>query len=230
MLFLLAITSAFWLGLLTSISPCPLATNIAAISYVGAHSRKDRQVLWAGIAYTFGRSLTYALLGMILLSLANAIPAISCGLQKYMNILLGPLLILVGMVLLNILSFHLKSCPSLTGWQRHVKRGSIWGAGLLGIFFALSFCPTSAALFFGSLLPLAIQHHSQVILPATYGIATGLPVLVFALLLATGRDKVAGLFGKLSVFEAWARRATGIIFIVVGIYYSLIYVFAWQPG
>jgi len=227
-MFLIAIASAFWLGVLTSISPCPLATNVAAISYVGGRAGKTRAVLFAGAAYTVGRALAYALLGTLLLSIAGLVPALSHALQKYMNMLLGPLLILVGMVLLDMISFSVKGCGLSGRFQKRVENSGIWGAGLLGIVFALSFCPTSAALFFGSLLPLAVYHHSGIVLPAVYGIATGLPVMVFAILLAFGGNMVARAFSRVSVFEVWARKMTGMVFLAVGVYYCLTHIFALE--
>lgn len=213
----LAIGSAFWFGILTSISPCPLATNIAAISFVGRKVGSVPQVLGAGLLYTLGRTLTYTLLGILLVQGLMAAPELSHFLQKYMNLLMGPLLILVAMILLKLLTI-----PTVSGGigeriRKKVKKMGVCGAGLLGIIFALSFCPTSAALFFGSLLPLALQLKSGTLLPMTYGIATGLPVLLFAFLLAFCANKVGLVYHKLSVFEVWAQRITGAIFLIVGI-------------
>jgi cytochrome c biogenesis protein CcdA len=222
---LLAAASALWLGILTSLSPCPLATNIAAVSFVGKSITTPRKVFAAGVLYTLGRTLAYGVLGVILVSSLLSAPALSYSLQKYMNLLLGPLLILVGMVLTDLLSLP----PSLGNFGPSTEKASrfqgLWGAGALGILFALSFCPTSAALFFGSLLPLALQYHSGVLLPSLYGIATGLPVLFFALLLSLGTAKVGRAFEKVQTFELKARRFTGGLFILLGIYYSLTHIF-----
>jgi cytochrome c biogenesis protein CcdA len=222
---ILAFASAFWLGVLTSISPCPLATNVAAMSFVGRRVGNPRMVFWAGSLYTAGRALTYGLLGVVLvLSLLSA-PALSNALQKYMNLALGPLMILVGMVLLEMISFSMGSGGMGDNFRHRIEKMGFWGAGLLGIVFALSFCPTSAALFFGSLIPLALQQESGLALPTVYGIATGLPVLLFAVLIAMGASKVAKAYDRIVAFEHWARKITGAIFILVGLYYSLTLVF-----
>ena len=142
-----------------------------------------------------------------------------------MNMLLGPLLIIVGMILLELISFNISGRGVSERMQKKVESLGVWGATLLGIVFALSFCPTSAALFFGSLLPLALKHESGIILPAVYGIATGLPVLVFAVLIAIGANKVAQVYNRIVSFERWARRITGALFILIGIYYCLINIF-----
>ncbi len=220
-----AVASALWLGILTSISPCPLAMNITAISYVGRRVDNPMRVLGAGLFYTAGRALTYTVLGALLVASLLAAPRLSHMLQKYMNLALGPLLIIIGMVLLELISFSSRGGGVSEGMQRKVDRFGMWGALLLGIVFALSFCPVSAALFFGSLLALAVRHGSGVILPAVYGIGTGLPVLVFAILIASGTNRIGKAYDSLAAFEFWARRITGIVFIAAGIYYSLTYIF-----
>jgi len=223
--FLLAAASALWLGILTSISPCPLATNIAAISYVSRTMDNPRKVLGSGLMYILGRTLTYTGLGILLVSSLLSAPALSHILQKYMHMVLGPLLILVGMILLELLSFTISSGGISEKMQRKVDTMGAWGALLLGVLFALSFCPVSAALFFGSLLSIAVSNESGVFLPLLYGIATGLPVAVFALLIAFGMQRLAEAYKALTGFEKWARRVTGVVFIGIGMYYSLTKIF-----
>ena len=222
---LLAGASALWLGILTSISPCPLATNIAAISFVGRRMASARRVLLAGLAYTLGRMVTYAAIGALLVLGALSIPGASNFLQNYMNKVLGPVLIIVGMVLLELISFNLPALASGLKLQGYVERSGILGAGVLGIVFALSFCPVSAALFFGSLVTLAVEQESTVLLPALYGLGTALPVVLFAGAVATGARNVAASAEKLKKFEWWARRITGAVFILAGLFYSLRYIF-----
>lgn len=217
--------SALWLGILTSISPCPLATNVAAISFVGRRVGNPRQVFVAGLLYTLGRSLAYLVLGVILVGSLLSVPHLSYALQKYMNRFLGPILILAGMFLLELLQVNLPGLSIDGGMQRRVEAWGVWGASALGAIFALSFCPVSAALFFGSLLPLAIKTGSSVLLPSLYGVGTALPVFIFAILIALGTRTVSKALDKLALIEQWARRMTGIIFIGVGVYYCLAYIF-----
>ena len=141
-----------------------------------------------------------------------------------MNAFLGPLLILVGMVLLELISFNTGGGFN-TAIQKRAEMMGGWGAVFLGILFALSFCPTSAALFFGSLLPLAVNHQSGIFLPAIFGLGTGLPVLIFAGMLGFGANKLAKAYDRIVAFERWARRITGIIFLLVGLYYSFTRIF-----
>ncbi|HMN11350.1 MAG TPA: aromatic aminobenezylarsenical efflux permease ArsG family transporter [Bellilinea sp.] len=220
----IALTTAFWLGILTSISPCPLATNIAAISFVGRKVDSPRAVLASGVLYTGGRMITYATLGTILVASLLSAPSLSFALQKYMNLAMGPLLIVVGMVLLDLITLRIGGGIAQR-IQSRAERLNIWGSGLLGIVFALSFCPTSAALFFGSVLPLAVKWESGLVMPGVYGIATGLPVLLFAGLLAAGTQKVSQTYSRVAAFGNWAKTITGIVFIAIGIYYSLVHIY-----
>lgn len=223
--FLSVMSLALWFGILTSISPCPLATNIAAISYIGKKVEHPRSVIVTGIIYTAGRSLTYLVLGILIVESLLSTPHISYLLQKYMIKLIGPLLILVGMFLLGLIGSGVTGSGTSEKVLNRADRMGIWGAGLLGILFALSFCPISAALFFGSLIPLAVKSESGIILPLLYGIGTAVPVVVFAILISAGVHYVGKVFQCITQFELWARRITGVIFIGTGIYFSLSYIF-----
>lgn len=217
--------TAAWLGILTSISPCPLATNIAAVSYIGRQFTSARHVLLSGIVYAVGRMITYSVIGGIVVGGILSIPGVSNFLQHYMNRILGPLLILIGMILLELLHISLPGVATGKKTRRIAEKGGITGAGLLGIIFALSFCPVSAALFFGSLVPLAIQNGSAVMYPLIYGAGTALPVIIFAFIITLGARSVASAFDSLKGFESWTRKLTGLIFILVGVYLSLKYIF-----
>ncbi|TVS20232.1 MAG: sulfite exporter TauE/SafE family protein [Planctomycetaceae bacterium] len=217
--------SALWLGILTSISPCPLATNIAAISYIGRRVGDARYVFLTGLLYTLGRTLTYVALAFVLVATVLSVPQVSMFLQQYMHLVIGPLLIIVGMFLIGLIELQLGGGGMGERLQKRVDALGIWGSLLLGVVFALTFCPTSAALFFGSLVPLSLQLGSRVALPAIYGIGTALPVLVFAVLLATSAQSVGKAYNVMAKLEWWARMLTGGIFILIGIYFSLAFVF-----
>ena len=143
--------AALYLGILTSISPCPLATNIAAISYVGRKVGNSRAVMAAGLLYTLGRCLLYLALAVLLASTAMSIPAVSLFLQKYMHLVLGPIFLVLGMFLVGPdhdepgRRQHVRGDAEASGRDGHL------GAFPLGVLFAVSFCPTSAAWFFGLL-------------------------------------------------------------------------------
>lgn len=226
--FLLGPATALWLGVLTSISPCPLATNIAAMSYISRNLASPRQVLLTGALYTLGRSVAYAALAALLIASVLAIPDVSFWLETYMNKVLGPVLIAVGVVLLGLVRLRFSASCIPGQLETRLSRSGPWGAGLLGMVFALSFCPVSAALFFGSLIPLAVKNGSPIGFPSLYGIGTGLPVFAFALLIALGAEWLSRAFHKLASVEKWARRVTGAIFVLVGIRYCLNYIFEVQ--
>jgi len=210
---------AVWFGILTSISPCPLATNITAISFIGRRVDKVGKVFFSGVLYTIGRMAAYTVLGIILVSSSQLIPPIATFLQNYMVYLLGPALILTGILLLDILKVNFGSNWIIwDGMQKQIEQSGMWGALLMGIIFALSFCPVSAALFFGSLFSLAIKHQSMVVMPSVYGIGTAIPVLFFAFIIAFSANTIGRIFNTLKIFEKWTRIATGIIFICAGLY------------
>lgn len=216
--------SALWLGILTSISPCPLASNIAAVSFLSKKITHPDMVFISGLAYTLGRMAAYAVLGWIIIGSFLSIPQVAKFLQKYMVKALGPLLIITGLFLLEAITMKL---PSAVLSQKHhdklVESGAP-GAFLLGVIFALAFCPISAALFFGSLVPLALNSKSGMLLPFIYGAGTGLPVLIFAVAIALGVTSLSRWFHWITKIEYYTRRITGIIFILAGLYYFGIYV------
>jgi cytochrome c biogenesis protein CcdA len=220
-----AAATALWLGILTSISPCPLATNIAAVSYIARRVDRPRQVLLSAFSYSLGRAFAYAAVSAIVVLGLLSIPGLSQALQRYMNKALGPLLILVGMYLLGLISFGFSTAAGSDDLRKKAAEGGPGGAALLGALFALSFCPVSAALFFGSLVPLSLQHGSKVVLPVVYGFGTALPVVLLALAATGGTTALSGVLKKVGTFEVWARRVTGIVFLAVGIYLSVRFVF-----
>ena len=212
--------SALWLGLLTSVSPCPLAANIAAMSYVSREVRSRRRTLLAGLLYTLGRASSYAALAALLVGGLLSIPEVALFLQKHMNRILGPLLVAVGLVLLEWVRLpgFGSRLYDRTG-DRLVKAGLV-GALPLGAVLALAFCPVSAGLFFGGLIPLALEHRSAFWLPALYGLGTGLPVVVFAVLVSAGLAWAGSAFHRMQAVERWARRVTAVVVITVGLYYT----------
>jgi len=221
----LAALSALWFGILTSISPCPLATNITAISFVGRRTGSPTGVLLSGLLYTLGRALVYTAIGMLLVMSLLSAPTVSMTLQTWMNKLLGPILILVGMVMLGLLRLSFRGRGMSERLQQRVEAWGLIGALALGGLFALSFCPVSATLFFGSLLPLAVKHGSGILLPFIYGIGTAIPVVIFAIVLAFGARWLGKMFERVTQVERVMRILTGLVFIGVGIYMSLVHVY-----
>lgn len=216
--WLLAAGGAFWLGVLTSLSPCPMATNVAAIGYLARHSHSRSLQLLAGLLYALGRALAYTLVGALIARGLLSAPVLSNLLQKHLGQLIGPVLVLAGMILLGMLPGLPSFGASGTGLGRRLAETGVIGAGLLGFVFALAFCPVSAALFFGSLLPLAIQQKSVWLLPAVFGTGSAVPVLVFGILLTVARQTASRAFGMLKQLDRWLLPATGWLLVAVGLY------------
>ena len=212
--------SAFWLGLLTSVSPCPLGANIAAMSYIGREVGSRRRTLVGGLLYTLGRALAYAALATILVGGLLSVPEVALFLQAHMNRVLGPLLVATGLVLLEWVRLPGFGSQLFDRTGERLVKAGLLGALPLGAVLALAFCPVSAGLFFGGLIPLALEHRSSLWLPALYGIGTGLPVVVLAVLVSAGLAWAGSAFHRLQAVERWARRATALVVIAVGLYYT----------
>lgn len=221
----LAIGSAVWLGVLTAISPCPLATNIAAISFIGRQVGNRRGVLASGFLYALGRTFAYVVLGLVITAGVLAPGELSRFLLRYMNEILGPVLVLLGMILLGWIGSGLSWNLAGQGVQQRAEKGGMLWAFPLGILFALSFCPVSAGLFFAGLIPLSVNAQSPRLLPVLYGLGTALPVVAFAFLLAFSAEYVGRAFDRLTRIETWVRATAGVLFILGGIYYSLTHVY-----
>ena len=213
------VITAFILGILTAISPCPLATNITAIGFIGKDIENRHRIFINGLLYTFGRIVTYTVLGVIL------IPVLREGASMYMvQKLIAPVLIIIGIFMLDIIKLNI---PKINiggeGLKKNTK-GS-WGALLLGILFALAFCPTSGVFYFGILMPLAAAETGGYFLPVIYAIATGVPVILVAWILAYSVAGLGRFYNSVQIFEKWFRKIVAILFIVIGIYYAVVFYF-----
>ena len=226
-----ALAAAFGLGLLTAISPCPLATNIAAVSFLSRGAVQTRRVLLSGLAYTIGRTVVYVVLGVMIVLLLQAswgagASSLSRLLLRYGGILIGPALIVVGMMLLGLLRPARSLSLAGQGLQQKAAGGGAGWAFILGILFALSFCPISAALFFGSMITLSTQSRSPVLIPTAFGVATALPVIFFALLIALASQAVGKAFQRLTQLDRILRIFAGVVFIGAGVYSSIAHLMA----
>ena len=215
------IVAAFFVGLMTAISPCPLATNITAIAYTSKKINNSKHTLLVGFLYTFGRMFTYVALASLIVWFGIQTQAISLFLQKYGEKILGPLLLFIGIIMLDVVKLHfLKTNDKLNGLKEKLAKKGFLGSFLLGVIFALAFCPFSAVLFFGMLIPLALRSGDGLIIPAVFAFATGLPVIIFSIILVKSVSKLGKIMNKVQTFELWMRRIVAVIFILVGIYYT----------
>ena len=212
------ILTAFILGLMTSISPCPLATNITAIGFISKDIVNQRKVFVNGLVYTLGRAISYTAIGLLFFFGASQFE-FAGFFQEWGEKILGPLLIIIGLFMLGILKFKIPGIGSLTEKMENKSNSGFWGVLLLGVVFALAFCPYSGVLYFGMLMPMTISSASGLYLPLFFAIATGIPVIIFAWLIAFSVGSIGNVYNKLKTFELWFRRIVAVLFIVVGAYY-----------
>lgn len=217
------VLTAFLLGLMTAFSPCPLATNITAIGFISKDIESKRRTFINGLLYTLGRGISYFGLAVILYFGASKFQVAKLF-QTYGERLLGPLLIIIGIIMLDLIRISFPGLSSITGrFENSSKKGSMWSALLLGAVFALAFCPYSGVLYFGMLIPLTIANPAGLVLPLVFALATGLPVIIIAWLLAYSLSGIGNFYNKVKTFEFWFRKVIAAVFILVGIYYMTIY-------
>jgi cytochrome c biogenesis protein CcdA len=210
--------SAFVLGLMTAISPCPLATNISAIGFIGRDIEDRRRVFISGLVYTLGRAFSYTSLAVLIFFGASKLN-VSLFFQGWGEKLLGPVLILIGLFMLDVIKFRLPGFHGITERLGEKSKRSYWGTFFLGVAFALAFCPYSGVLYFVILIPMTVSSASGLYLPFIFAVATGLPVIIFAWLLAFAVGNVGKFYNRIKVFELWFRRVVSAVFIIAGIYY-----------
>ena len=219
------VITAFILGLLTAVSPCPLATNITAIGFIGKDIENRHCIFINGLLYTLGRVVTYTVLGFILIPILRegaSMFAVQKAVSKYGEILIAPLLIVIGIYMLDLIKLNIPKISINGEYVKKRTKGS-WGALFLGILFSLAFCPSSGIFFFGMLIPLSAAEAGGYLLPVVYAIATGLPVILVAWVLAYSVAGLGKFYNRIQVFEKWFRKIVAILFIAVGIYYAVMF-------
>ena len=217
------ILTAFALGLLTALSPCPLATNIAAVGYISRDIEDRHRIFRNGLLYTLGRIVAYTVLGIVLISILQegaSLFGVQKFIGKYGELLIGPALLVIG---LFMFFGHLLPLPSFGfkgNGEQVAKRGG-WGAFLLGVLFALAFCPSSGIFYFGMLIPLSATTVAGWLLPVVFAIATALPVLLIAWVLAFSAQCIGKVYGQMQTVQKWLNTIVGLLFIAIGIYYCI---------
>ncbi len=215
--------TAFLLGLLTAVSPCPLATNIAAIGFIGKDIENRRRIFLNGLLYTFGRVIAYTLLGVVLILIlkeGSSLFDIQKFIGKYGELVLGPALLLIGLFILFGNKLKLPSFDFKENREDLARKGG-WGAFLLGVLFAMAFCPTSGVFYFGMLIPMSATTAAGYLLPVLFAVATALPVLIVAWILAFSVQYIGSFYGKMQTVQKWLNRIVGSVFTIIGIYYCI---------
>lgn len=210
--------TAFILGLMTAISPCPMATNITAIGFISKDIENRNRVFFNGLLYTIGRAITYTIIPLIIYLGADKLK-FSGFFQRYGEKFLGPLLIIIGLFMLDLIKISFPGTNRLSSKMQNKVNWSFGNVVLLGIVFALAFCPYSGVLFFGMLVPITVSSASGLYLPVIFAVATGIPVIIFAWVLAYAISGIGSFYNRIKTFELWFRRIIAILFIGVGIYY-----------
>jgi len=212
--------TALLLGFMTAISPCPLATNITAVGFIGKDLENRNRVFVNGLLYTLGRAVSYTALALIIYLGADQFK-FSGFFQRYGEKVLGPLLIIIGLLMIDVLKIKFPGMNKLTSKMESKTKWGTFDSLLLGMIFALAFCPYSGVLYFGMLIPLTVSSASGLYLPIVFAIATGIPVIIFAWLLAYSVGSIGGVYNKLRSFEIWFRRVVAVLFIGTGLYYLI---------
>ena len=215
------ILSAFILGLMTSISPCPLATNITAVGYISKDFNNRKRVFLSGVIYTIGRAMTYTTIGLIIFFGASQF-AISGFIQQWGEKILGPILIVSGLFMIGLIKLNINGIGKLNDKIKQLNKNRHMDVLLMGIVFALAFCPYSGVLYFGMLMPMTITSASGLYLPIIFAIASGIPVLIFTLIIAYSVSSVSKYFNRVKTFEYMFRRVVAVVFIGIGVYYTFI--------
>jgi cytochrome c-type biogenesis protein len=210
--------AAVSLGLMTAISPCPLATNIAAVAFVSRRFTALSRVLADTVLYTVGRALAYTLLAILIQVLSLRVAKIANPLQTAAEWALGPVLIVVGLVLLGLFKGSFGSGGHHERMMRWSEKLPLLASFLLGFGFALAFCPLSASLYFGGLIPLAVKSPAGSGLALLYGIATALPVLIVGILLALGLEVAGKAIHGMQKLQKYSRPVEAVILIALGRY------------
>jgi len=216
--------TAFILGLMTAISPCPLATNITAVGFISKDIESKNRVFINGIVYTLGRVFSYTILAIILMYSADQF-ALKSFFQSYGEKFIGPVMIIIGLFMLDVIKINFPGLSGLTNKMGKKGFARYWDVFLIGIVFALAFCPYSGVLYFGMLIPLTISSSEGILLAIVFALATGIPVILFAWLIAYTVSGVGSAYNRIKIFEKWFRKVVAVLFIAVGIYYIVIIYF-----
>jgi cytochrome c biogenesis protein CcdA len=196
-----------------------MATNITAIGFIGKDLANRNRVFYNGLIYTLGRTVSYTVLALILFLGADQF-RISGVFQQYGEKIIGPLLIIIGIFMLGITRLNFPVFGKFSKRYQNRSRFNYWDVFLLGLIFALAFCPYSGVLYFGMLVPLTVST-SGLHLPVVFALATGIPVILFAWVIAYAISGMGNLYKRIKSFEFWFRKVVAILFIGIGVYYII---------
>ncbi len=214
--FVMAAGTCFVTGVLTTINPCPLTTTIASIGFLSGYGQKTNRMTVVVLLFLLGFLASYFALAILLSSGLIAIGDVSRGLQQYFSVIIGPVLILAGMFQTKLIRIRFRSYTEKAMTWVTKRKWSGLEAFPMGALIALGFCPTTAAIFFGVLIPLAIQYGQPVFFPLLYALGAVLPLAVISYLIVAGVRA-----GNNKTWQKILPVAGGWVLILAGIYISL---------
>ena len=213
--------TALILGIIMATSPCPLALNITATAWLSKDISDKKRILFNGVFYMFGGIAGYTTLAYLIYFGVSKL-RVARWLQYIDGVWIGVALIVFGILMFDFIYFNMPFFNKITSVisHRHLKR-NYWNAFLMGVVFALAFCPNTAVLFFGGLIPMTITSDSGLLLPIVFAVAACLPVVVIAWLLAYSVANIGTFFNQIKSFEKWFKRIVAAIFIGAGVYFII---------
>jgi sulfite exporter TauE/SafE len=212
--------SALLLGLLTAIAPCPMTINITAVGFIGKDISRRQRIFTNGAFYALGTICSYVTLALVLYFGADQFK-VSQFFQQHSESIIGPLLLVIGLFMTGMIRLDFPVMTRLTKKFETRKSFRAWDSFLLGMILALAFCPYSGVLYFGMLIPLIISTSSPWN-SLVFSLSAGLPIVLFAWLLAFTVSGVGKAFNNLKTFEFWFRKMVAAVFIGIGLYYIII--------
>ncbi len=214
----IAFLAALFFGFAGSVAPCQLTANLGSITYFGNKYMQEKLAGLEFLLYLLGKIMVFSFFGVLFWLFGNNISIDSIPVFVYTRKLVGPLLIVMGLFFLGIIKLRGSFGFRISAVVKKMaeRSGGKSGAFLFGVAFSLGFCPTMVLLFFGMVMPLALQSSYGVILPSVFALGTAFPLLVFfAIVIGFGLDRTI-----LKKVKQWGRiiyKVSGAFLIILGI-------------
>ncbi|MCK1998340.1 sulfite exporter TauE/SafE family protein [Psychrobacillus psychrodurans] len=214
------IVVALLLGLIGAVAPCQLTGNMSAITFYGNRTVQMKSNWGEIVSFIAGKVVVFSLIGMLAWMFGQSFETKMTEYFPIFRQLIGPLMIVTGLVLIGILK--LVFLNRLSTYIPMVLKEGKFGSFMLGASFSLAFCPTMFVLFFVWLMPTVVSTSYGFILPAAFGIATSIPlILLFVFiwlfdakrLIMKNSMKIGGIIQKIA----------GVILIIIGVFDTITY-------
>lgn len=219
---MLQVLTALLLGFLMILDPCTLFTSIAAIGYIDKEIANKRKVLTNGLMFVLGKLVTYVLVAIPFLMGAQT-AGVQHLLEHWGEPLLAAFMLICGVLLLFSGHHHHEHDHGLTRWLTNADSRSSWlWSFMLGIFFAIAFCPHRLVYFFTMIdIAITLPPSWNWLLPVVFGLGTGLPIMLIAWLISYSAISANALTARLQSVEKWIRYISAVLFIGFGLYLTV---------